>query len=408
VRILWSLPVRGERLDSSRGDVVRARHLIEALRADGHEVVVCDDAAHRHTRAAVVTYRTRLRSWLPRHLALVLRDIGRCLHGCLHGVHVSAAARATRADLIVETQVAYTLSGALASRLTGTPLVLDDCSPSTEECVFGTGLPALASAVLVLHAKAARCVVAVSPALAEMLATEGIAREKIACVPNGIRTEAFTTVARDGKRALGLEDRCVVGFVGSFQPWHRVELLIDALATLPAGCPVHVVLAGDGTGLTAVLDAAARRGVLARVTAIGAVPANAVPALLSAWDVGVMPHSNTYGDPMKLREYAAAGIPSVAPDLAPIRDVLEDEVTGLLFRPGNVAGLAQALARLAADPTLRRRLGAAARRRAFISGSWTERARALLTSATSVPGSAMCDAATQPPHERPHAGAQGV
>jgi glycosyltransferase involved in cell wall biosynthesis len=302
VRILWSLPVRGERLTSSRGDLVRARYLIEAMRSDGHEVIVVEDAAHGHTHAAVATYRTWLRSSLPRRLSLILRDIGRGVHGCLHGVHVASRARAARADLIIETQVAYTVSGALAAHLTGIPLVLDDCSPSSEECGLGSGLPALARGVLTLQARSAQCVVAVSPALAEMLAAEGVPRQKIAYVPNGIRVDAFTRVVRDGWRTdHGLDERCVVGFVGSFQPWHRVELLIDALAALPAACPIHVVLAGEGPGLVTVLEAASKRRVNARVTAIGAVPPDAIPALLAACDIGVLPHSNPYGDPMKLR-----------------------------------------------------------------------------------------------------------
>jgi glycosyltransferase involved in cell wall biosynthesis len=347
-----------------------------------------------------------VRSWLPRRLALVLRDIGRGLQGCVHGVHVAATARSAHAELIVETQVAYAMSGALATRLTGIPLVLDDCSPSSEESAFGAGLPALARAVLAAQARSARCVVAVSPALADMLATEGLPRQRVVCVPNGIKVEAFKGLVRDGWRAdRGLESQCVVGFVGSFQPWHRVELLIEAVAAVPAKYRIHVVLAGDGPDLEIVLQAAATRGVRDHVTAIGAVPADAIPALLAACDIGVLPHSNAYGDPMKLREYAAAGIPSVAPDLDPVREVVEHNVTGLLFALSDVRALAQALTRLAANGTLRRRLGEEARRRAFASGSWTDRGRALLASATPGPRSPLCSAPPpQPFHRRSRAG----
>ena len=403
--VVWSLPVRGVRLTSTRGDVVRARHLIAALRADGHDVIVVDDASHGHTHAAVTTYRTWLRSWLPSRAAFILRDIGRIVHGCMHGVHVWAAGRAARADLIIETQVAYTVSGVLATRFLGVPLVLDDCSPSSEEREFGTGLPALAHIVLGLQARAARCVAAASPAITEMLVAEGVRRDRIACVPNGVDVETFTRAGAGGQRAPALRDTCVIGFIGSFQPWHRVELLIDAVALLSAECRIQVVLAGDGPGLSAVLDRAGKCGIQDRVISMGALEATAVPPLLSAWDIGVMPHSNTYGDPMKLREYAAAGIPSIAPDLAPIRDVVENNVTGLLFRPGDVDALAQALARLAADESLRRRLGEEARRRALASGSWIARARCLLRGANAVPGVTVSSAAAVTSHG-PRAGTQ--
>jgi glycosyltransferase involved in cell wall biosynthesis len=204
-------------------------------------------------------------------------------------------------------------------------------------------------------------------------------------------------------------DGCVVGFVGSFQPWHRVEMLIDAVAALPADCPIHVVLAGEGPGLEIVLEAARKCRVSERVTAIGAVPADAIPALLAGWDIGVLPHSNPYGDPMKLREYAAAGIPSVAPDLDPVREVIEHEATGLLFPLGDVGALAHALERLAADRALCRRMGDQARRRAFATGSWTERGRALLARVTPVRRSLSGAAVPQEPHDRrARAGAPGV
>ena len=379
--IVWSLPVRGERLTSSRGDLVRARSLINALRTDGHRIVVVEDATHAHTRAAVTTYRTWLRSALPRFPTLVLRDIGRGVHGCVHGVHVAARARAVCADLIIETQVAYSASGAIAAQLTGLPFVLDDCSPSVEESQFGSGLPSIARAVLRLQARAARSVVAVSPPLARMLAAEGVPPRKIVCVPNGIDVDAF---ARSGDRP-GAEpartDRYVVVFVGSFQPWHRVDLLIEAVAALRDVCAIDVVLAGEGPGLQPALEAAARHRLQERVMTVGAIAPDAMPALLAACDVGVLPHSNPYGDPMKLRDYAAAGLPTIAPDLEPVRTVIEHEVTGLLFAPGNASALASALARLGADRAERRRLGQRARQHVFATGSWSERARALLTPA---------------------------
>ncbi|PMY01013.1 glycosyl transferase family 1, partial [Pseudomonas sp. MPR-R2A5] len=70
-----------------------------------------------------------------------------------------------------------------------------------------------------------------------------------------------------------------------------------------------------------------------------------------------------YASPLKLFEYMALSRAIVAPDQANIREVLTDGVDALLFRPGDPAALAEVLARLAAAPELRRRLGAAARRR---------------------------------------------
>ncbi len=67
------------------------------------------------------------------------------------------------------------------------------------------------------------------------------------------------------------------------------------------------------------------------------------------------------GVPKALLEAAACGRPMIAADVSGCREIVRDGVTGLLVPPGDAGGLADALERLARDPDLRRRLGAAAR-----------------------------------------------
>jgi glycosyltransferase involved in cell wall biosynthesis len=60
-------------------------------------------------------------------------------------------------------------------------------------------------------------------------------------------------------------------------------------------------------------------------------------------------------------EALACGVPAVASDLSGIPELVGDGVTGLLVQPGDAAGLAAALRRLADDPELAVRLGRAGR-----------------------------------------------
>ncbi len=76
--------------------------------------------------------------------------------------------------------------------------------------------------------------------------------------------------------------------------------------------------------------------------------------------IAVLP-SHREGLPKSLLEAAACGRPMVAADVSGSREIVKDGVTGLLVPPGDAGGLADALERLARDPDLRRRLGAAAR-----------------------------------------------
>ncbi len=89
-----------------------------------------------------------------------------------------------------------------------------------------------------------------------------------------------------------------------------------------------------------------------------------VPAVLAAADIFALP-SHFEGLPMSVIEAMMTGLPVVATDIKGPREQVVDGETGLLVPPREVAPLARALARLAADPALRVRMGEAGRRRAL-------------------------------------------
>jgi glycosyltransferase involved in cell wall biosynthesis len=88
-----------------------------------------------------------------------------------------------------------------------------------------------------------------------------------------------------------------------------------------------------------------------------------VAAVLAAADLFVLP-SYFEGLPMSVIEAMLCGLPVVASDIPGPREQVVDEVTGLLVPPREVAPLAAALQRLAADAVLRATMGAAGRARA--------------------------------------------
>jgi glycosyltransferase involved in cell wall biosynthesis len=374
MKILWSLPVRGERLGSSRGDMVRAKKLVEALRGVGHEVHVVEFGAS----SAVSAYRKILRGVLPRLPALMLRDAGRWAASFGQGRQVARAAMDFRADAIVETQIGFCFSGAIAARKTGIPLILDDCSPLREEKALGTGLFGLARDAMLRQTEAAAVVFVSSSSIASSLAQEGMPREKIRLLPNGANLKAYAEVDREETRQrTALEGTCVIGFAGSFQHWHAIHLLVAALDKLRDNDSWHLLLVGEGPALAPALHAARALGLGARVTATGAVSSDRMPELICCFDIGVLPGSNDYGQPMKLVEYAAAGVASVAPDLPPVREIIRDLRTGLLFSPGDALELAGKLKMLIDDAGLRRRMGSQARCSLSEAHDWEARAHVL-------------------------------
>jgi glycosyltransferase involved in cell wall biosynthesis len=87
-----------------------------------------------------------------------------------------------------------------------------------------------------------------------------------------------------------------------------------------------------------------------------------MPACLAAADIVALPSLHE-GLGVAALEAMAAGRPVLASRVGGLGEVVVAEETGLLVPPGDADALAAALARLAGDPALRARLGAAGRAR---------------------------------------------
>jgi len=121
--------------------------------------------------------------------------------------------------------------------------------------------------------------------------------------------------------------------------------------------------ATDGPQEAAQVTEAVRAAELESAMA-GSLHGCALRKRLAAADIFVLP-SRAEGQPMAIIEAMAAGLPVIATRVGAVPDMIRHDVEGLLCAPGAPEELADAIERLLADPELRRRLGAAGRRRAL-------------------------------------------
>ncbi|MFK2875923.1 glycosyltransferase family 4 protein [Rhodanobacter hydrolyticus] len=130
------------------------------------------------------------------------------------------------------------------------------------------------------------------------------------------------------------------------------------------GCSLHALLAGTpDPGNPATVPEATIRGWVAEglVTWLGHV--DDMAGLLASVDVVVLP-SYREGLPRTLVEAAACGLPLITTDVPGCREVVTDDVDGLLVPKGNSEALAHAIRRVLEIPGLAQRLGEAARLKA--------------------------------------------
>lgn len=183
-------------------------------------------------------------------------------------------------------------------------------------------------------------------AAASMIDDYGVPRDRVEVIPPGVDLDYWHPGGLDRDGPLRL---LFVG--GDFERKGGNELL-DAFARLP-----------DTAELTIVTKSEVPR--LDRITVLDDLSPND-PRLVDAFrssNAFVLPsRSETFG--IAAVEAAAAGLPVVASSVGGLADIVVDGQTGMLVEPGDLANLVRTLRLLDADPSLRQRLGAAARERA--------------------------------------------
>ena len=198
-------------------------------------------------------------------------------------------------------------------------------------------------------------VTCVSSELAETIAASGIDADKILVTPNMADPARFEAVDRAKMRAsLGLTDRFVVGWVGSFRRFHALDVLLDAFEMFARSHPsATLLLVGDGPERARCREYAARFPP-GQVVLPGPVPFDQVPDWISTFDVGVIPAQAGQAfhySPLKLQEYHASHVAVIAPDIGQMSTSIHDGLNGLLYQPGDHQQLAERLEALLRDPS---------------------------------------------------------
>ena len=301
---------------------------------------------------------------------------------------ISAASRAfgkCSPTLIYQRASLFNYSGAYLAAKWNIPLVLE-YNGSEIWVAENWGVPlqhsGWATRIETAILESAYAIVVVSEPLKRELISRGIDGEKILVNSNGVDPSRFNPERlcqerTQIRRRFEISDKTVVGFIGTFGPWHGSSVLARSISSVVERSPrAHFLMIGDGKMLPEARSIIEAAGVSSHVTFTGLVPQEDGPAYLAACDVLVSPHvpnsdgSEFFGSPTKLFEYMAMGAGIVASRLAQIADVLEHGKTALLVRPGSATELASAICLLVSDESLRSELGRNARRRAETQHTW--------------------------------------
>lgn len=195
-----------------------------------------------------------------------------------------------------------------------------------------------------------------------------------------INSFTFTPEQRAAARAKwGLDGSVVCGYLGAFVPWHAIDRFVYRMAEAFDRAPhLKLLLVGDGATFDAVASFVKARGLEDRIVLTGRVKHAEVPGLLAAMDLAVLPSAGDYTSPVKLFEFMACGVPPVAPDFGPIREVVADGETGWLFSAEDLEKAVDTIIARSQDEAALTRVGRAAREYIRRERQWSNNAAQLI------------------------------
>jgi glycosyltransferase involved in cell wall biosynthesis len=288
------------------------------------------------------------------------------------------ACRRSTIDIVqVRDKVASGLVGRLAAVLLGVPFVYWMSFPIVEGYAVrrdaigaqGRGLRWFAHALraTVSHAvlyrlvlPGARHIFVQSEAMADWLAGQGIARERMSAVPMGVDTEQFCRDSVAPSSDPRLDGRRVVLYLGRIAQSRKSGFLLELAEALRQHRPdIVLVIAGDAPSadeMAWMRAAIVARGLQEHVLLTGWLPQREALGYALRAEVGVSPIPRgmlfDVSSPTKLVEYLALGLAGVANDIPDQQLVIERSQAGLAA-PMEAEPFAQAVLRLLGDDSLR-------------------------------------------------------
>jgi glycosyltransferase involved in cell wall biosynthesis len=358
MRIAYVCTDPGIEVFGRKGASVHAREMLAAFLGLGAEVTLLSPRIGPPP-AAFAALRLLPLSAIPQ----AAPDVRAAAQMALNGAVAATLRAAGPFDLVYERHALHAHAAMEEAARQGLPGVLEVNAPLIDESLRHRvlALPELAAGSAGRAMRAARLVVAVSPAVAGYAREHGAARVEV--IPNAVDPARFPAVERP-------DGRLVVGFLGTLRPWHDVATLVAAMPLLRARHPeARLLVVGDGPERERLAPALAAVG----AELAGMVEPAEVPGWLARMDVAVAPYRGGdpfYFSPLKIYEYMASGLPVVASDVGDLADVVRHGETGLVCPPDDPAALAVALAQLAGDPTVARRMGRVGRAKVLERHTW--------------------------------------
>ena len=212
-------------------------------------------------------------------------------------------------------------------------------------------------------------VITITQALKDEMVKRGVPAEKIEILPNGVVSDRFKPLVKNENLAkeLKIENKTVIGFIGSFVQYEGLEYIVDAVEILvnKGKKDIIALMVGDGAVWQEVVDRVEQKGLKDYFIFTGRIPHEEVEEYYSLVDIAPLPRKGLpvceMVSPLKPFEAMAMEKVVLSSDVAALAEIVQDGYNGMLFEKDNIQDLADKIELLANDSELREKLGKQAR-----------------------------------------------
>jgi len=286
-------------------------------------------------------------------------------------------------DFIYQYQADFNYAGSIVKKKTGLPFFLQsDGVQSWIKRNWGKlYFPSLQKWSEEIQWDWADAIFVVSKEIKEQTTALGVDANKIHILPSAVDPDKFHPGfnGKDVRKQLGIENRFVVGFSGSFGHWHGVEVLAKAAVHLKKLIPnCFVLFIGDGLLRPRIEKIISENKLEDRTHIPGMLPYDVIPEHLAACDVLTSPcvyngeDEIFFNSPVKLFEYMAMQKPIIASRIGQQAEVINDGINGILVEQNQPEDLAEACQRVFKNPDLSDKISKQARTDAVEKYDWRQ------------------------------------
>lgn len=348
------------RIASKDGQYVHIAEIINALREQGHEVIVVEpDSINSKEFGESSSFVKNIRALLPGFV----HELAEFIYSVGDYFKLKKAITQHSPDFIYERYNLYLPSGVWAAKKYDLPLILEVNAPLYDERSEHDhiSLPGLARWTEEYVWRNADKVLPVTQVLANRVAASGVDQDKLQVIHNGINQKKFSVPVdvRSTMSKLGLSGKKVMGFTGFVRDWHRLDRVLDVMhsQSLDGWC---FLVVGDGPARKGLEERARELGLEKDVIFTGLVERDSIIDYVSCFDIALQPDVVDYASPLKLFEYLVLGKAVLAPNKPNIREILSDQQNALLFDVNDGDDFKSKLCHLCESSSLRQELGSAA------------------------------------------------